>query len=108
LVQHADSLETSPVQVPLPLPPSPPPPIDPLVPLVLEVPAAVELPPDASPPDAPLPPADLPALPADDVPAAAPHVASALQSSAELLQADSCTTLIPRTSASAEKAEIRM
>src|SRR3954466_16029396 len=68
LVQHADSLETSPVHALGPLPPSPPTPIMPPAPLVLDVPAAL-LPPIASPPAPPRPPPDLPALPACEVPA---------------------------------------
>jgi hypothetical protein len=66
----------------------PPAPVVPLVPLVFDEPPVLGVPP----PDAPaslLPPLDLPALPDCDVPAAAPHVAKALQSSDELLQADS-------------------
>jgi hypothetical protein len=80
------------------------------VPLVFEEPAMFALPPLLAPASLPLlPPPDLPALPAcEGVPAVAPQVAVALQSSDELLQAESWTALKPRTSASAEKAEIRI
>src|SRR6188768_2908880 len=84
VVQQAASSATSPVQAWLPLPPSPP---TPMVPLVFEEPATLAVPPLLAPASLPLPPPDLPALPACAVPAVAPQVAVALQSSDELLQA---------------------
>src|SRR4051812_28320591 len=89
LVQHAASSDTSPMQAWVPLPPSPPAPLMPLAPLVFIEPPPPDVPPLGAPASVPLPPPDLPALPACDVPAVLPHIAVALQSLAELLQAAS-------------------
>ena len=112
VVQQLASSETSPVQAWVPLPPSPPVPVVPLMllePPVLAEPPVLTEPPLGPPASLPLPlPPVLPAVPALELLAAAPQVAVAVQSSAELPQAESCTLTRPIPKASVEKAVMRM
>src|SRR5438874_2652033 len=94
LVQHVGSSDTSPVHAFAPPPPSPPAPLMPLTPVVplMAIEPPLIAPPLLLPASLPLPlppPPALPALPACEVPAVLPQVASALQSSDELLPAES-------------------